>query len=100
MDQNIHYIIEACLVRGGFLIGLIVKRAFQSIDDLWKKHDEVTKRLTELAIELPKEYVTKNDLTHAVDVIHDRFDKLELKLEKIYASSVKPNPRQYSGTES
>tara|TARA_Y100001951_G_C11228107_1_gene232936 strand:+ start:168 stop:470 length:303 start_codon:yes stop_codon:yes gene_type:complete len=99
MDQNIHYIIEACLVIGGFLIGLIVKRAFQSIDDLWKKHDEVTRRLTELAIELPKEYVTKNDLTHAVDVIHDRFDKLELKLEKIYASSVKANPRQYSKTE-
>ena len=99
MDQNIHYIIEACLAIGGFLVGLIVKRAFHSIDDLWKKHDEVTQRLTELSIELPKEYVTKNDLTHAVDVIHDRFDKLELKLEKMYASSSKPSPRRYSGPE-
>ena len=99
MVQNSHYIIEACVGLGGFLIGLIVKRAFQSIDELWKKHDEVIRRLTELAIELPKEYVTKNDLTHAVDVIHDRFDKLELKLEKIYASSVKSSPRQYSRSE-
>jgi hypothetical protein len=94
MDQNIHYIIEACLAVAGFLVGLIIKRAFQSIDDLWNKHDEVTKRLTELAIELPKEYVTKNDLTHAVDVIHDRFDKLELKLEKICSSSGKSSPRR------
>ena len=33
--------------------------------------------------ELPKNYVTKNDLTHAIDIIHDRFDKLEVKLDKI-----------------
>ena len=93
--ENIHYVIEGCLAIGVFLVGLIVKRVFQSIDDLWKKHDEVTRRLTELAIELPKEYVTKNDLTHAVDVIHDRFDKIELKLEKIYVSSNKSRPTGY-----
>jgi len=90
--ENIHYVIEACLAIGVFLVGLIVKRVFHSIDDLWKKHDEVTKRLTELAIELPKEYVTKKDLSHAVDVIHDRFDKIELKLEKIYVNSTKTKP--------
>jgi len=81
--ENIHYIIEAILAIGGFLVGLIVKRAYQSIDDLWKKHDEMTDKLTNMAIDLPKNYVTKNDLTHAIDIIHDRFDKVELKLEKI-----------------
>ena len=85
--ENIHYIIEAILAIGGFLVGLIVKRAYQSIDELWKKHDEVNNRLTDMAIDLPSNYVTKNDLTHAIDIIHDRFDKLEVKLDKFYNSS-------------
>jgi len=91
--ENIHYVIEAILAIGGFLVGLIVKRAFQSIDDLWNKHDEVTRRMTELAIDLPKNYVTKSDLTHAIDVIHDRFDKIEAKLEKIHSLQ---SPRRVS----
>ena len=81
--MEIHYIIEAILAVGGFLVGLIVKRAYHSIDDLWDKHDEMTKSITEMAIELPKNYVTKGDLSHAIDIIHDRFDKLENKLDKI-----------------
>ena len=40
-----------------------------------------------MAIELPSNYVTKNDLTHAIDIIHDRFDKLEMKLDKFHNSS-------------
>mgnify|MGYP001195188744 CR=1 FL=1 len=83
MDNSVHYIIEGVLAAGGFMVGLIVKRAYHSIDELWNKHDEVTKRLTEMAIELPKNYVTKNDLTHAIDIIHDRFDKLDHKLDKM-----------------
>ena len=85
MDDSVHYVIEAVLALGGFMVGLIVKRAYHSIDELWKKHDEMTEKLTEMAIELPKNYVTKNDLTHALDIIHDRFDKIELKLEKIHS---------------
>jgi hypothetical protein len=85
--ENIHYVIEAVLAIGGFLVGIIVKRAYQSIDELWQKHDEVTKRLVEIAIDLPSHYVTKTDLTHAIDVIHDRFDKLDAKLEHFHNSS-------------
>ena len=65
MGNEVHYIIEGVLAVGGF------------------KHDEMTTRLTNMAIDLPKNYVTKNDLTHAIDIIHDRFDKLDAKLEKI-----------------
>ena len=65
------------------MVALIIKRAYKSIDELWDKHNEMTRRLTEMAIDLPKNYVTKNDLTHALDIIHDRFDKLDAKLEKI-----------------
>ena len=81
--MEIHYIIEGFLAVIAFLLGIIVKRAYQSIDELWKKHDELVTRITEMSIELPKNYVTKNDLTHAIDIIHDRFDKLEVKLDKI-----------------
>ena len=91
MENSVHYIIEGVLAAGGFMVGIIVKRAYQSIDDLWKKHVEMTSRLTNISIDLPKNYVTKNDLTHALDVIHDRFDKLEVKLEKIYGQSFKTN---------
>ena len=83
MDSSVHYIIEGELAVGGFMVALIIKRAYKSIDELWDKHNEMTRRLTEMAIDLPKNYVTKNDLTHALDIIHDRFDKLDAKLEKI-----------------
>mgnify|MGYP003636544907 CR=1 FL=1 len=98
--ENIHYVIEAILGVGGFLVGLIVKRSFQSIDDLWVKHDEMTRRMTELAIDLPKNYVTKTDLTHAIDVIHDRFDKIEVKLEKIHNLQIpRRSPRKLEDTQ-
>ena len=96
--MEIHYIIEGVLAAGGFMVALIIKRAYQSIDELWNKHDEMTKRLTEMAIELPKNYVTKNDLTHALDIIHDRFDKIEVKLEKIH-SQIPMRSRKLSDTQ-
>ena len=97
MDNSVHYIIEGVLAIGGFMVGLIVKRAYHSIDELWKKHDEMTDKLTDMAIDLPKNYVTKNDLTHAIDIIHDRFDKLDVKLEKISQNTL-PRNRKLSDT--
>ncbi len=84
MDSSVHYIIEGVLAAGGFLVGLIIKRAYQSIDELWRKHDDVTEKLTNMAIELPKNYASRGDLTRAIDIIHDRFDKLDEKLDKNY----------------
>ena len=65
-----------------FFIGWTMKRLFHNIDNLWKKHDDMTDRVAKMAVEMPKQYVTKGDLTRAIDVIHSRFDKLEEKLEK------------------
>ena len=65
-----------------FFIGWTMKRLFHNIDNLWKKHDEMTDKVAKMAVEMPKQYVTKADLTIAIDVIHSRFDKLEEKLEK------------------
>ena len=98
MDNSVHYIIEGILAVGGFMVGLIVKRSYHIIDELWKKHDEMTEKLTNMAIDLPKNYVTKNDLTHAIDIIHDRFDKLDVKLEKISQNTL-PRNRKLSDTQ-
>ena len=65
-----------------FFIGWTMKRLFHNIDNLWKKNDEMTDKVAKMAVEMPKQYVTKADLTRAIDVIHSRFDKLEEKLEK------------------
>lgn len=62
-------------------VGWTMNRLFHNIDELWKKHDEVTSRVTKMAIEIPKEYVTKSDLNRAIEIIHERFDKLEDKID-------------------
>ena len=68
----------ACL-----FVGYTINRLFHNIDELWRKHDEVTQRLTKMAIEIPKEYVTKNDLNRAIENINERFDKLEVKIDSL-----------------
>jgi hypothetical protein len=81
--DNIHILVEAALAIGGAFLGWTLKRVYHSIDELWRKYDEHNKRLTELSIELPKQYVTKDDLARAIDSIHERFDKLENKIDSI-----------------
>jgi ferritin-like protein len=97
--ENIHYIIEAVLAIGGFLVAVIIKRFWQSIDELWKKHDEMTQRLTEMAIDLPKNYVTKGDLSQATEMMHGRFNKLEVKLDKISSFMCNPRSKKVSDTQ-
>ena len=81
--MEMQYVIDAAFGLAAMFLGWTVTRIYHSIDDLWRKHDEVTQRLTKLAIELPKQYVTKDDLSKAIDVIHERFDKLEVKIDQL-----------------
>ena len=83
--MEVQYILDAAFGLIAMFLGWTVNRIYHSIDDLWKKHDEVTQRLTKLAIELPKQYVTKDDLSKALDIIHERFDKLEDKMDKYHS---------------
>ena len=48
-----------------------------------KKLDDTEKRLSEFQTEVPKVYVTKADLEKDIDRIFNRFDKLEVKLDKL-----------------
>ena len=83
--MEVQYVVDMAFAVVAFFIGWVLKRIYHSIDELWKKHDEHTRRLTELAIELPKQYVTKNDLTKALDIIRERFDKIDAKLDQMHS---------------
>lgn len=82
--MEVSYILDGALGLLAMFLGWTVNRIYYSIDELWKKHDEHTSRLTEIAIELPKQYVTKSDLTKAIDIIHERFDKIDDKLDQMH----------------
>jgi len=82
--MEVQYVVDIAFAVVAFFMVWVLKRIYHSIDELWKKHDEHTRRLTELAIELPKQYVTKNDLSKAIDVIHERFDKVDAKLDQMH----------------
>ena len=81
--MEVHQLIDVGFAVMAFFGGWVLKRIYHSIDELWRKHDEVTQRLTRLAIELPKQYVTKDDLSKAIDIIHERFDKIDAKLDQL-----------------
>ncbi|MNL01422.1 hypothetical protein D3C87_1218920 [compost metagenome] len=50
----------------------------------WMKRVEDTeKRLADFQSEVPKVYVTKKDMEKDIDRILNRFDKLEVKLDKL-----------------
>ena len=83
--MDLHQLIAVGFAVMAFFGGWVLKRVYHSIDELWKKNDEIANRLTNLAIDLPSQYVTKKDLSHAIDIIHERFDKLDAKLDTIQA---------------
>jgi len=76
------YIIDIAFGLIAFFAAWMLKRVYISIDDLWRKHDETTTRITQLAIELPRQYVTKADLNQGLTAVHERFDKLEVKIDR------------------
>jgi len=82
--MEVSYILDAALGLLAMFLGWTVNRIYHSIDELWKKHDDHTARLTAIAIELPKQYVTKDDLSKAIDIIHERFDKIDDKLDQMH----------------
>jgi hypothetical protein len=81
--MDVNSIIDIAFGIAVLFVGYTINRLFHNIDELWRKHDEVTQRLTKMAIEIPKEYVTKNDLNRAIEIIHERFDKLEVKIDSL-----------------
>jgi prefoldin subunit 5 len=81
--MDVNSIIDIAFGVAVLFVGYTINRLFHNIDELWRKHDEVTQRLTKIAIEIPKEYVTKNDLNRALETIHERFDKLDTKVDSL-----------------
>jgi len=84
--MEVSYVLDAAFGLAAMFLGWTVNRIYHSIDELWRKHDDTTQRITKLAIELPKQYVTKDDLSKAIDIIHERFDKIDAKLDQLNKS--------------
>ena len=62
--MDVNSIIDIAFGIAVLFVGYTINRLFHNIDELWRKHAEVTQRLTNIAIEIPKEYVTKNELNN------------------------------------
>jgi archaellum component FlaC len=50
-----------------------------------KRLEDTEKRLTDFQADVPKVYVTKEDLEKDIDRLLHRFDKLEAKLDRLLA---------------
>ena len=81
--MDVNSIIDIAFGVAVLFVGYTINRLFHNIAELWRTHAEVTQRLTKIAIEIPKEYVTKNDLNRALETIHERFDKLDVKMDSL-----------------
>ena len=53
--MDVNSIIDIAFGVAVLFVGYTINRLFHNIDELWRKHDEVTQRLTKIAIEIPKE---------------------------------------------
>jgi len=74
--------------------GWVFKMLMASINEIKEEHHElhikhhedvqaVMERYTELALSLPKEYVSKDDFRMFSERMNDRFDRLEQKIDAL-----------------
>lgn len=59
-----------------FILGFTINRLFGSMDQLRKQDKELSDEIHEIRVSLPTNYVTKEDLGHATEVIFKKLDKL------------------------
>lgn len=77
MDMTVVlFIINALLGMILLLVGFVVKRMVKEMDQMRTSFDELNK-------ELPKTYSQKSDMQYMIDQLVSKFDKYELRLEKL-----------------
>lgn len=65
------------------LLGITNTMGAILIKSWMKRVEDTEKRLADFQTEVPKVYVTKKDMEKDIDRILNRFDKLEVKLDKL-----------------
>ena len=90
--ENYQILINVSIAFITLLGGWVFKMLMQNINEMRDQHhdlqikhhediQEVMDRYTELALTLPKEYVSKEDFKVFSERMNDRFDRLEHKID-------------------
>lgn len=66
-----------------FLLGVTNTMGAIMLKGWLKRLDDTEQRLSEFQAEVPKVYVTKEDLEKDIDRLLHRFDKIEVKLDRL-----------------
>jgi len=66
---------------GGLLGGFIFKIFYDKLNQLQKTDEKISADITEIKVKLPSEYVHKNDFNHMVEVLFEKLDRIEAKLD-------------------
>lgn len=80
MDIDFQTLFNIAISALWFILGFTMNRLFQSLDMLRKQDKELSDEIHEIRVSLPTNYVTKDDLGHATDVIFKKLDKLSDQL--------------------
>jgi|TARA_B100001105_G_C22049965_1_gene297750 hypothetical protein len=81
IDIDFQFFVNVVIALASFFGGWILKVFNAKITKLEEKCDEREDRLINLALNMPKEYVRKDDFNRFSEMMNERFDRLEDKLE-------------------
>ncbi len=79
MDMNLSFQIAMGLV--SFFGGWFLKVLFQRIEQLEQTDAELAKVISDMRVDLPTHYVSKNDFHQALDNIHAALRRIEDKID-------------------
>lgn len=81
MEINLNLIVQA--FGGGViaLLGFLLSRTYGRIDSAHEEVANVRKDMTELALQVAKEYVRREDFQAVADAISKKLDRIEDKLD-------------------
>ena len=66
---------------GGILGGMILKIFYDKLNQLQSTDEKIAADITEIKVKLPSEYVHKDDFQHLTDVLFEKLDRIEAKLD-------------------
>lgn len=80
MDSQV--IINIAFTIIGILGGFILNTIFRKLEVLQRTDEGIARDMTELKVALPSNYVHKEDFKHLTDVLFEKLDRIESKLDK------------------
>jgi transcription termination factor NusB len=75
----------------GMLLVIMLTALFKRNADLSNQIDKLLEKHNELAVEVPQQYVAKNDFRYMIDGLLSKLDKIETKLDKQIEKNTTPN---------